>query len=357
MFEHIKMKREDFRATVDGKETDLFFLRGESGDELAVTNFGARIVEWWTRDRNGLREDVVLGLDHVDKYVHYTGERFLGATVGRYGNRVAGGRFTLDGESYQLPVNNGPNSLHGGLKGFDLVAWDAVQEDERSVRFSLFSPDGDEGYPGNLRVEMTYTLAAGNALEIEWRAETDKPTIFNPTHHSYFNLHGEGKGTVLDHVLTIHADQFTPVDASLIPDGRLLPVGGTPFDFRVPTPVGARIAGEDEQLRYGKGYDHNWVLAPPREPLDLVPAASLYDPVSGRLLELATTTPGLQVYAGNWFDGLVKGKNGLPHGLNGGIALEPQHFPDSPNHPRFPSTVLRPGEIYRQKCVYRFSCR
>ncbi|MDR1414623.1 MAG: galactose mutarotase [Odoribacteraceae bacterium] len=350
MFKHIRMKRENFQTIVDGRPTDLFFLRDENGDEMSVTNLGARVVEWWARDRNGHRDDVVLGLDSIDKYLHFTGERYLGATIGRYGNRIAGGAFTLDGQRFQLPVNNGANSLHGGVKGFDLVAWEAKQDDDHRLHFRLLSPDGDEGYPGNLLVEMTYTFAAG-ALEIEWRAETDKPTVFNPTHHSYFNLRGEGNGTVLDHLLEIRADRFTPVDESLIPDGRLLPVEGTPFDFRVPTPVGARLGIDDEQLRRGRGYDHNFVLN------DHPTAATLFDPHSGRQLELSTTTPGLQIYAANWFDGRATGKNGLPHLPNGGIALEPQHFPDSPNNPRFPTTVLRPGQTFRQRCIYRLTCR
>lgn len=334
-----------------------YTLANSKGMKCTVTDFGCRIMDLWVPDRNGASADVVLGTYDEDKYRNYgTGERFLGATIGRYGNRIAAGKFSLDGKEYTLPLNNGANSLHGGVTGFDMVCWKVESASSDSILFSYVSADGEEGYPGTLTVYMSYRLTEDNELVIEYRASTDSPTIVNLTHHSFFNLHGEGKGTVNDHILTINADRFTPVDATLIPTGELAPVEGTVFDFRKPVAIGSRLGADDGQLRLGGGYDHNWVLNKHEEGA-LTKAAELYDPESGRLMEVFTTEPGIQFYGGNYFDGTMSGKNGLPYIKNCSLALETQHFPDSPNHPDFPSTVLRPGEEYRQTCIYKFGVR
>lgn len=346
------LSRADFQTTVDGKKTDLFYLKNKNGVEIAVTNFGGRIVEYWTPDKNGKAEDIVLGHDHVGKYIDYTGERFLGATIGRYGNRIAKGKFTLDGVEYQLPVNDGPNSLHGGTIGFDMVVWDAKQPDQQTLEFSYLSKDGEQGYPGNLKVNMTYELTDDNELIITHRATTDKRTVVNLTHHSFFNLHGAGNGTINDHQLMINADQFTPVDQTLIPTGKLEDVKNTPMDFRTPVLIGERVNNDFEQLQLGHGYDHNWVLKR-KTAKDKELAATVYEPESGRFLEVWTTEPGIQFYGGNFFDGTKTGKNQKPYHFRASLALETQHFPDSPNHPNFPTTVLSPGEEYYHVCVYK----
>lgn len=332
-----------------------YTLSNAHGLRCTVTDFGCRIMDLWVPDRNGNEADVVLGTYDEDKYRNYgTGERFLGATIGRFGNRIAKGRFSIDGKGYALAINNGENALHGGVLGFDMVVWNVESVSADSILFSYVSADGEEGYPGTLKVKMSYALTDNDELVIEYRAITDAPTIVNLTHHSFFNLHGEGNGTVNDHVLTIHADRYTPVDETLIPTGELAPVEGTPFDFRTPTVIGSRLEADDEQLRRGGGYDHNWVLNK-AEAGALGKAAEVYDPESGRRMEVFTTEPGMQFYGGNYFDGSMVGKNGLPYIKNCSIALETQHFPDSPNHPEFPSTVLRPNEEYHQICIYKFS--
>ncbi len=346
----------DFQTIVDGKQTDLYYLKNKNGIEVAVTNFGARVVELWVPDKNGNFADVVLGHNSIDKYVNYKGERFLGATIGRYGNRIAHGQFELDGVTYQLPLNNGPNSLHGGFKGFDMVVWDAKQIDNNKLEFTYLSKDGEEGYPGNLQVTMTYELTDDNEFIITHRAKTDMPTIINLTHHSFFNLHGEGNGTINDHLLMINATRYNPVDSVLIPNGELAPVEGTPMDFRVSTEIGSRLDADFEQLRFGGGYDHNWVLTR-KTPGDLELAASVYEPTSGRFMEVWTTEPGIQFYGGNFFDGKITGKSGKPYVYRGSLALETQHFPDSPNRANFPSTRLNPGEKYCSVCVYRFDAK
>lgn len=353
---HSKINRADFQDTIDGKETDLYYLKNKNGVEISVTNFGARIVEFWVPDKNGNFEDIVLGHDNLDKYVNYgTGERFLGATIGRYGNRIAKGKFTLDGVDYQLECNNGANALHGGPKGFDMVVWDAKQIDPQKIQFTYISKDGEEGYPGNLTVNMTYELNDDNELIITHKATTDKKTIVNLTHHSFFNLHGAGNGSINDHFLTFNADNYTPVDSTLIPTG-IASVEGTPFDFRNPTVIGARLGEDNEQLRFGGGYDHNWVLNR-KTNKELEQAAVLFEPGSGRFLEVWTTEPGIQFYGGNYFDGSIKGKQGKSYGKMTSAALETQHYPDSPNHADFPSTVLSPGEEYYHMCMYKVGAK
>jgi aldose 1-epimerase len=318
-----------------------------------VITYGAIVVSIKVPDRNGKVDDVVVGHDTLEGYL--TRSRFFGAAVGRYGNRIGGAQFTLDGRTYPLAKNNGPNHLHGGLKGFDKVVWQAaVKEDPRgaSVSFTRTSPDGEEGYPGTLDVSITYVVTAKGELVIEYQAKTDKPTHVNLTNHSYFNLAGDGSGDVLGHRLRLVADRYTPVDAGQIPTGELAPVAGTPFDFRTETPIGARIDADHEQLRIGGGYDHNFVIT--RKGEGLSPAARVVEPTTGRTLEVSTTEPGVQFYSGNRLDGSITGKSGHVYRARTGFCLETQHFPDSPNKPQFPTTVLRPGETYRSTTVFRF---
>jgi len=353
---HVTLKRFDFETTIGGKQTDLYCLRNKNGLEMAVTNFGARVVELWIPDRNGIFADVVLGHNNISKYVNYKGERFLGATIGRYGNRIAQGEFVLNDKMYQLSVNNGPNSLHGGEMGFDMVVWDAKQIANNKMKFLYLSKDGEEGYSGNLKVIMTYELTDDNEFIITHAASTDKPTVINLTHHSFFNLHGEGNGTINDHILMINADKYTPVDSVLIPTGELATVENTPMDFRDPIEIGNRLDVDFEQLKFGGGYDHNWVLK--RDQTNGIElAASVYDPVSGRYMEVLTTEPGIQFYGGNFFDGSIIGKCGKSYDYRESLALETQHFPDSPNHPEFPTTALNPGEEYRHTCIYKFKTK
>lgn len=353
---HSGLNRADFQTTVDGKQTDLYYLSNKNGVEIAVTNFGARVVEIWAPDRSGEFTDIVLGHDNIDAYINFKGERFLGATIGRYGNRIAEGKFTMDGKQYQLPINDTPNSLHGGIMGFDMVVWDTKQVDGQTLLFTYLSKDGEEGYPGNLAVQMTYQLTDKNEFIITHEATTDKKTVINLTHHSFFNLHGAGNGTINDHELMLYADKFTPVDKVLIPTGELAGVDNTPMDFRKATPIGKRVEDDYLQLIYGHGYDHNWVLnrKTANEP-EL--AATVYEPTSGRYMEVWTTEPGIQFYGGNFFDGSMTGKQGKQYNYRASLALETQHFPDSPNQPSFPSTVLTPGEQYKHICIYKFDVK
>jgi aldose 1-epimerase len=353
---YVTSKRSDFQMTLDGGKTDLYYLKNKNGIEMAVTNFGARVVELWVPDKNGQFADIVLGYDNINKYVDNKGERFLGATIGRYGNRIANGRFTLNDTEYVLPINNKPNSLHGGFKGFDMVVWDVKQLDKQSLKFTYYSKDGEEGYPGNLQVTMTYQLTDKNEFIVTHNATTDKTTVINLTHHSFFNLHGEGIGSINDHILMINADKFTPVDSVLIPTGEIMSVDSTPMDFRTPTVIGSRLNENFIQLKLGGGYDHNWVLNRKTEKEPEL-AASVYEPVSGRYMEVWTTEPGIQFYGGNFFDGKTKGKRGGTYDYRGSFALETQHFPDSPNRPGFPSTVLNPGETYNHVCIYKFGVK
>ncbi|MDR3245327.1 MAG: galactose mutarotase [Prevotellaceae bacterium] len=344
-----------FETTVGGKKTSLYTLKSNNGVTIQVTNFGARVVSIWTPDKNGDYEDISIGYENIDRYVHNNGERFLGCVVGRYANRIAKGQFEIDGISYQLPLNNNGQTLHGGLIGVDMVAWDVEEASDQEIKFSYTAKDGDDGFPGNLKINMIYSLSPENEFRIDYKAVTDKPTVVNLSNHSFFNLKGEGNGTITDHVLTLNASATTPVDSVLIPTGEIAPVDGSPFDFRKATVIGARIDNDDQQLKNGMGYDHNWVLDNKTGKVAL--AATVYEPASGRVLEVYTDQPAIQFYSGNFFDGKVNGKSGKPISYRESLALETQKFPDSPNHQNFPSTRLNPGETYTHTCVYKFSVK
>lgn len=349
------LPEEAFQTTVDGKPVALYTLH--AGDiTMQVTNYGARVVSFWTPDREGRYEDIVLGYENIGRYIDNTGERFLGAVVGPYANRIAKGRFTLDGAEYTLPLNNNGQTLHGGLKGVDRVVWDVVSATDDKLVLHYLHPDGQDGFPGNLDIEMTYSLTPDNEFRVDYKATTDKPTVANFSHHPFFNLKGEGNGTVLDNVLTINASHTTPVDSVLIPTGQIAPVEGTPFDFREPHAIGERIGADNQQLRNGGGYDHNWVIDRKTES-GIEQVATVWEPASGRTIEVLSDQPGLQVYSGNFFDGTSIGKYGKPQRYRESLALETQKFPDSPNHDNFPSTVLRPGETYTQVCIYKFGVK
>jgi aldose 1-epimerase len=323
-----------------------------SGMEARIMTYGGTVVSLKVPDKNGKLGDVVLGYDSLGGYL--TNSPFFGALIGRYGNRIANGKFTLDGQTYTLATNNPPNHLHGGVKGFDKVVWKAkpvVTFYGDGLELEYVSKDGEEGYPGNLTVKAIYVVTEKNELVVQFTATTDKDTICNLTHHSYFNL--AGKGDILNHVVQIYADKMTPVDSSLIPTGELKPVDGTPFDFREPTAIGARIDDTDEQLKFGNGYDHNWVFD--KRLGEFQRAADVYEPTTGRKMEVWTSAPGMQFYTGNSLDGTIKGKHGQVYKFRDGFCMEPQGFPDSPNHPNFPSTELKPGEIYRNTIIYWFS--
>jgi aldose 1-epimerase len=345
--------RAPFGQLADGSPVEIFTLTNANGVEVRTMPYGAVIVSLRVPDRAGRIDDVVLGFDTLDGYLART--TYFGAVVGRYGNRIAKGQFTLDGRSYQLATNNGPNHLHGGVKGFDKQLWHAEPFDRDGrvgVAYTLTSADGDQGYPGTLNVKVTYTLSPANELTVEYEGTTDRSTVINLTQHSFFNLAGDGSGDILGHKLTLDADRFTPVDATLIPTGEPAPLDGTPFDFRQPATIGARIDADHPQLRHGTGYDHNWVIN--GSPGTLRHAARVEDPSTGRTLDVSTTEPGVQFYAGNFLDGTITGKSGHVYKRRAGLCLETQHFPDSPNKPQFPSTVLRPGETYRSRTVFTF---
>jgi aldose 1-epimerase len=345
----MKITSGHFGVMPDGREVKLFTLNNCAGTEMKVINYGCIITNLNVPDRHGKVADVVLGHDALEGYLNRS--RYFGALVGRYGNRIKRGTFALNGCEYHLPINNGKNHLHGGMKGFDKVVWDAA-EIAGGLCLTYRSWDGEEGYPGNLEAVVTYQLTDANELRIEYFATTDAATIVNLTNHSYFNLAGEG--TILDHELTIYADAFTPVDETLIPTGELRPVRDTPMDFTSAIAIGAHLNDGDEQMRLaGGGYDHNVVLRGAYDELRTV--ATLREPESGRTLEVITTEPGLQFYAGSWLDGSLVGKGNRPYRKYSGCCLETQHFPDSPNHPNFPSVVLKPGEEYRTTTIYRFS--
>lgn len=347
----------NFKSEVGGKQVDLYTLESGNGLYMQVTNFGGRVVSLWCPDKNGKLDDIVLGHKTLKEYVDYNdGERFIGCVVGRYANRIANGQFSIDGTTYNVPKNNNGQSLHGGLIGLDMVVWDVDQVTDNQIKFSYTSPDGDEGYPGTLKIVMTYTLTKKNEFEIAYTATTDKPTVVNLSHHGFFNMKGEGKGTINDHVLQINADSITPVNEVLIPTGKLMAVAGTPFDFNKATSIGERVNLDNEQLKFGKGYDHNWVLNR-KTANGLEFAASVYEPLSGRYMEVWTDQPGIQFYGGNFFKGKGLGKSGSTFNYREAIALETQKFPDSPNQPAFPTTLLKPGEKYKQTCVYKFSTK
>ena len=344
-----------FNKMVDGKQVKLFTLKNQNGMEVTVTNYGARIVSWMVPDKKGQMEDVVLGYDSINGYLNAK-ESYFGASVGRYGNRIAKGEFALGDIQYKLAQNNGVNSLHGGIKGFSRKIWEVVPKGTNELDFTLVSPDMDEGFPGELSVAMSYRLTNDNELIIQYEAKCDKPTVINLTNHSYFNLHGAGNGSILDHQVTLNADFFTPIDSTLIPTGEFTPVENTPFDFRNPTLIGARINSTDQQIRFGLGYDINFVLKKQADQ-NMSLAASVFEPQSGRLLEVFTDQPGIQFYSGNFLNGKYPGKKGKNYGYRTGFCLETQHYPNSPNQPKFPSVVLGPDQVYAHTCIYKFSIK
>lgn len=346
----MKLRQQPFGAAQSGAMVDLYTLSNDQGVSVGLTNYGGILVSLHTPDRNGSPGDIVLGFDNLGDYL--TRSPFFGCVTGRFANRIAGGKFHLQGKTYQLAQNNGQNHLHGGKVGFDKVVWSAepISSPEGvGVALSYLSPDGEEGYPGNLSVTVTYTLTNDNALQIDYTATTDQATILNLTNHTYFNLVGEG--TILDHELMINADRYTPVDETAIPLGELAPVADTPFDFRQFTRIGARIDQDNEQLRRGLGYDHNYVVN--GTPGELRPAAAIREPRSGRRVDVHTTQPGVQFYSGNMMPGSLPGKEGKVYPRRGGLCLETQHFPDSPNQPSFPSVVLEPGQTYHEVTVFK----
>lgn len=348
------IKKQPFGKTADQQAVDLYTLTNASGAEVTIMTYGGTVVSLKVPDRGGKMTDVVLGYDSLDGYLKSS--PYFGAIIGRYGNRIGKGTFTLNGHQYTLPKNDGGNTLHGGIKTFDKVVWTAKEVRSKTgvgLSLSYLSRDGEEGFPGNLSVTVVYTLTNGNELKIDYSATTDKTTVVNLTHHSYFNLAGEG--SILNHEMMINADRFTPVDSGLIPTGELRSVKGGPMDFTHPARIGARIDAQDEQMILGKGYDHNWVLNNGAGKLAL--AARAYDPASGRVMEVYTTEPGIQFYTGNFLDGSITGKGGQVYQKRYGFCLETQHFPDSPNKPKFPSTVLKPGQRYRTTTVYKFSAK
>ena len=352
----LSITSEPFGKTEDGS-VELFTLKNKNEVTIKITNFGGIVVSIQTPDKNGDFADITLGFDSLPGYLDE--HPYFGGIIGRYGNRIGKGKFSIAKETYQLATNNEPNHLHGGIKGFDKVLWDAkmLEESDEAIGVELkyTSKDMEEGYPGNLEVTVNYWLSTDNELIIEYRAITDKPTICNLTNHAYFNLTGEG-GTILDHELMINAAQFTPVDKTLIPTGEIQLVEGTPFDFREPTPIGSRIETENEQLKYGIGYDHNFVLQrEDEEGLEL--AATVYEPNSGRFLEVFTEEPGIQFYSGNFLDGSILGRGDTKYDFRTGLCLETQHFPDSPNKESFPSVLLEPHDVYTTKTIYRFSVK
>lgn len=344
-----------FKTVVDGKDVSLYTLK--NGDlTMQVTNFGARVVSLWTPDKDGSFEDIVLGYNNIDNYVNNPGERFLGAVVGPYANRIADGTYTIGNETYEFPQNNNGQTLHGGLKGLDMVVWDIAAANDSTLVLSYTHPDGQDGMPGNLEILMTYTLTGNNEFKVDYLAKTDKPTHVNISHHSFFNLKGEGNGTINDHILYLNASATTPVNEVLIPSGEIAEVTGTPFDFRQPKAIGQDLETENEQLKNGAGYDHNWVLDRKTDN-ELELAAWVHEPASGRYMEVWTDQPAIQFYGGNFFDGTTCGKYGKPLRYRESIALETQKYPDTPHHTNFPSTLLNPGEVYFHTCIYRFGVK
>jgi aldose 1-epimerase len=344
----------DFNTEVDGKKVSLYTLKN-GFLTMQVTNYGGRVVSLWMPDKRGSFEDIVLGYDKIDRYINCTGERYLGAVVGRCANRIGHGEFTLDGKKYELPKNNGDCTLHGGEYGVDRVVWDVQSVNDTSIVLHVVLPDGLDGFPGNLDITMTYTLTPNNEFLVDYLATTDAPTVCNLSHHSFFNLKGEGNGTILDHEMKINGKLITEIDEGLVPIGEFIPVTGTPMDFTEAKPIGRDIVIYHPQMEYGGGYDFNWVLNKALGQMGL--AASVYEPESGRSMEVLTDQPGIQFYSGNFFDGKTTGKYGKPLCNRASLALETQKFPDAINQPNFPSVVLRPGEKYSHTCVYRFSIK
>jgi len=347
--------KQSYGKTAAGENVDLYTLRNSKGVEAKITNYGGIVVSLKVPDRNGKFDDVVLGFNDLESYLTKN-DPYMGALIGRYGNRIAKGRFTLNGVEYKLAVNNGENHLHGGLKGFDKVVWtgrDMKTPTGPAVVLTYLSKDGEEGYPGNLNVRVVYTLTNNNELKIDYSATSDKDTVTNLTHHSYFNLAGEGNGDILNHTVTINANRFVPTDAGSIPTGELKSVAGTPFDFLKATAIGARINQDDEQLKFGNGYDHTWVINGRGMRL----AATAYEATSGRVMQVWTTEPGVQFYTGNFLNGTLTGKSGKIYARRTGFCFETQHYPDSPNQPSFPTTTLKKGATYKSTTIYRFSSK
>ena len=350
------VKKQAFGNLPDGAPIELYTLSNDKGMQAGIMTYGGAVVSLTVPDRGGKYADVVLGMQDLAGYL--TPVPYFGAIIGRYGNRIGKAQFTLDGKVFHLPANDAANTLHGGLKGFDKHVWKATagsSAEGETLELTYTSQDGEEGFPGNLSAKVVYTLTAKNELKIDYTATTDKNTVVNLTNHSYFNLAGPGEGDILQHQVMIAADRFTPVDAGLIPTGELRPVKGTPFDFTKSTAIGARIGQDDEQLKLGKGYDHNWVLN--KGSGGLTKAAEVHEPQTGRVMQVWTTEPALQFYTGNFLDGTLKGKGGKPYPRRGAFCMETQHYPDSPNKPAFPSTELKPGATYHTTTVYRFSAK
>lgn len=343
----------NFRTVAAGKQTDLFVLKNKNGMEVCITNFGGRIVSVMVPDKAGTMRDVVLGFDSIQDYMKYPTD--FGATIGRYANRINQGKIAVDGVEYQLPRNNYGHCLHGGPNGFQYQVFDAKQVDDHTLELTYLSKDGEEGFPGNLTCNVRFTLTDDNAIDINYSAETDRTTVINMTNHSYFNLDGDPSRSNADYLLTIDADAYTPVDSTFMTTGEIVPVEGTDMDFRTPTAVGARIDSDTEQLKNGKGYDHNWVLNTKGDISR--PCATLESPATGIVLDVYTNEPGIQVYAGNFLDGTLKGKKGIVYGHRASVCLETQKYPDTPNKPQWPSALLKPGEKYSSRCIYKFSVR
>jgi len=350
---HTRQSKTAFQKMIDGKSTDLFILTNKNQAEAAFTNYGARILSLRVPDQLSNLRDVVVGFGSVESY-QQSSERYFGATIGRYGNRIAKGKFQLDGKEYSIFINNSPNALHGGKKGFQDVVWDAKQLNEHTLAFTYLSKDMEEGFPGNLQVKVIYSLSDDNELIINYEASTDKKTIVNLTNHAFFNLNGEGSGNILDHTLQINAEQYTPVDSTLIPLGEIASVAGSPYDFRKSLRIGERINDNNIQLKYGKGYDHNYVLNPGKNG-EMKAAATVRGDKSGIVMEVFTQEPGLQFYSGNFMKSKNTFKGGTKDDFRTAFCLETQHFPNSPNQPNFPSTILKPGELYKTKTIYKFS--
>lgn len=343
----------NFRTEVDGKQTDLFVLKNKNGMEVCITNFGGRIVSVMVPDKDGVMRDVVLGFDSIQDYIKFPSD--FDATIGRYANRINQGKITVDGVEYQLPRNNYGHCLHGGPKGYQYQVFDARQLSNQVLELTYLSKDGEEGFPGNLTCKVTFSLTDDDAIDIRYSAETDRTTVVNMTNHSYFNLDGDPSKSNLDYLLTIDADAYTPVDSTFMTTGEIVSVEGTDMDFRTPTAVGARIDNDFEQLKNGKGYDHNWVL---NTKGDITrPCATLESPVTGIVLDVYTNEPGIQIYAGNFLDGTLTGKKGIVYGRRASVCLETQKYPDTPNKPEWPSALLKPGEKYDSHCIYRFSVK
>lgn len=344
-----------FGKLPDGQAVEIYTLKNNAGMSVSIMTYGAAIVNWTAPDKNGKYEDITLGCDSLSGYLK--GVPYFGSVVGRYGNRIAKGKFSIDGKTYTLATNNGANHLHGGVKGYDKVNWNAtpIQQEEPALKLTYTSKDGEEGYPGNLAIEVVYTLQKDNSLRIAYSATTDKTTVVNLTNHAYFNLAGDGK-SILDHEVTLNADKFLPVDKGLIPTGELKPVTGTPFDFTKSFKIGARINDTlNAQIKLGGGYDHAWILNKGNDALTL--AATVVEPTSGRVMEVFTTEPAIQFYTGNFLDGTINGKKGVKYAKRSGLCLETEHYPDSPNQSKFPTTLLKPNEKYQTTTIYKFSAK